>query len=161
MISIIGLLATFGLGGSIGIVDTAEASSYGHKSRDNLSGRSFQVHVEYLPGYILSDTPAFDNCYTFVDDGTWIDPEFPGNGAPPVTGKWIQHTGGWVTRYTGFAEVSDLFAPGVDLQLVQNGTVTPSWRRGKLRLRAYSTVLIGTDVFAVVKSTGHSVDSCD
>jgi len=166
LIVVIGLIATFGVfGGSIGIVDTAEASPNGHKSRDSLSGRSFQVNVKDLD---LGTSNS--NCYTFEEDGTWIDPLFLEDFVFP--GTWIQHTGWFVTRYTAFARVPasvDLFVDdGTSaLLLIQNGTVTPTWRKGKLRLRAYSTVIIETTdgdgeiVIGNFLSTGHSVDSCD
>jgi hypothetical protein len=174
--AVVGLLATFGvIGGSIGIIDTAEASSSRSHSSYSLAGRSFQIHGTYVSWdeAIGGPTPDdFENCYTFVDDdvNTWLDPLFPAPGFA-VPGTWVQHTGGFVTNYTAFAEVTDGIAPGIDLSLIQNGTVTPTFRRGKQRLNAYSTVYFGplppesglprTVVLGVVLSRGYSVDSCD
>lgn len=174
--AVVGLFATFGvIGGSIGIIDTAEASSSRSHSSYSLAGRSFQIHGTYVSWNeaIFGPTPPdFENCYTFVDDdvNTWLDPLFPGPGMA-VPGTWVQHTGGLVTNYTAFAEVTDAFGPGVDLSLIQNGTVTPTFRSGKQRLNAYSTVYAGplppesglprTVVLGVVLSRGFSVDSCD
>ena len=163
LIAAIVLLASFGVvSGSTGIIDTAEASSYGHKARYSLAGRSFQIRGTYVSwDESLGFGPKpddFDNCYTFVDDdaNTWIDPLFP------ALGTWIQHTGGFIARYTAFAEATDLLGPGTDLSLIQNGVVTPAFRRGKQRLNAYSTVIIGSGtVLGVVLSKGRSVDSCD
>ena len=166
--AVIGLLATFGIfGGSIGIVDTAEASTNGHHSGDSLSGRSFNVNVKNL-----DDGTSVRNCYTFKEDGTWIDPAFlgptPEEGLSP--GTWVQHTGGFITRYTAFAKTAFPIDIGDGLvgpfRLIQNGTVTPTWRKGKLRLRAYSTLIIeaegiGDIVIVNFLSTGKSVDSCD
>jgi len=171
LIPIIGLLATFGLGGSIGIVDTAEAGSSESHSRHSLAGRSFQI----VGTYVFWDEsiggpdvpPDFDNCYTFNEDGVFIDPKFPDptnsqdNPAGAIPGNWIQHTGGFFTRYTAFAIGVDLFGDGIDLQLIQNGVVIPTWRRGALKLNAYSTVLIAGDTLGVVLSKGRSVESCD
>lgn len=173
----IALLATFGVGGSsIGFVDTAEASNYGHKSSRSLAGRAFQIHGTWV---VWNDDPAvrpadFINCYTFQnvgfpDFGTWIDPDFPnGPGGEFVPGTWVQHTGGFLTRYTAFANALDPFGAGIDARLIQNGIVIPTFRRGKLRLNAYSTVILnfggggaGDFVLGVVLSRGHSVDSCD
>ena len=170
LIATIALLATVGiLGGSIGIIDTAKASSNGSHSSHSLAGRFFKIRGEYLPGYPLSGSPAFDNCYTLADDGTFGDPLFPDNMNPAnaIPGTWIQHSGGFVRRYTAFAEAVNLFGPGVNLQLIQNGIVTPTWRKGVLYLRAYSTVVVGGegggDVLAVILSKGRSVDKdeCD
>lgn len=173
--AVIGLLATFGVVvGSIGIIDTAEASSWKSHSSYSLAGRSFQIHGTYVSWNEALGGPTppdFENCYTFVDDdvNTWLDPLFPAAGIA-VPGTWVQHTGGLVTNYTAFAEVTDGIAPGVDLSLIQNGTVTPTFRRGKKRLKAYSTVYFGpadglglprTAVLGVVLSRGYSVDSCD
>lgn len=160
----IALIATFGVvGGSVGIIDTAEAS-HGNSSRDSLSGRSFQVNVKDL-----ATGDSNSNCYTFEEDGTWIDPLFlPGFVIP---GTWIQHTGWPFTRYTSFARTPFPLDLGPDLglapiRLIQNGTVRPGWRKGSLRLRAYSTAIaeveaIGDVVLGNFLSTGHSVDSCD
>ena len=161
LIAVIGILLAFGLmGGSIGIVDSAEASSYGHKSPMSLAGRSFQIHGTYVSwddslGF-GPKPPDFENCYSFEEDGTWIDPLFP------ALGTWIQHTGGYLTRYTAFANALDLLGPGVDLGLIQNGVVKRSGHRGKLKLNAYSTVVIGGGtVLGVVLSKGRAVHSCD
>lgn len=173
LIAVIVLLATFGVvGDSIGIVDTAEASGYGHKSSRSLAGRAFQIHGSWVV-WNDPDNPKpddFENCYTFVDigapdTGPWIDPDFPnGPGGEFVPGTWVQHTGGFLTRYTAFAN-ADI---GIGIQLIQNGIVTPTFRRGKLRLNAYSTIVLNFGgpgefdvVLGVVSSRGHSVDSCD
>ncbi len=159
--AVIGLLATFGvIGGSIGIVDTAEAS-FSRSHSHSLAGRSFQVNVKNL-----DDGTSVPNCYTFEEGGTWVDPAFLGGGLPVFLGTWVQHTGGFFTRYTAFAkspEIPDFAVP--PLRLIQNGTVVRSFRKGKLWLRAYSTVMLdlpGVDVVVGnFLSTGHSVDSCD
>ena len=163
------LLATFGVvGGSTGIVDTAEASGYGHKSSLSLEGRSFQIHGTYVSWdeNFGPTPPDFENCYTFRPENVFWDPKFPDPANPSnatdgfIEGTWVQHTGGFITRYTAFATGTDLFGPGVDLQLIQNGIVTPTWRRGQLRIRAYSTVTVFGSVLGVVLSTGRSVDEC-
>jgi hypothetical protein len=167
LIAMIALLATFGvMGGSIELIDTAEANSNGHSRHSgySLAGRSFQIkgtYVSWDDSLGFGPKPAdFTNCYTFVDDNTWIDPLFLDGFVIP--GTWVQHTGGLVTSYTAFAEATDLIAPGIDLSLIQNGTVTPTFRRGKQRLNAYSTLIVGPGtVVGVVLSRGYSTDSCN
>ncbi|MDJ0699115.1 MAG: hypothetical protein QNJ07_04605 [Woeseiaceae bacterium] len=165
------LFAAIGVvGGSAGITNKAEASGWGHHSNQSLAGRNFQIHGTWVE---WNDDPAgrpedFSNCYRFRESRVWEDPKFPNPDNPSnaedgfIPGTWIQHTGGFVIRYTAFATGVDLFGPGVDLDLIQNGTVTPTFRRGKLRLNAYSTVVIANGfVLGVVRSTGYSVDSCE
>lgn len=156
--TVIGLLATFCvIGGSIGVIGTAEANSNG-----GLAGSAFEVNVEVLavtPGFGLpfEEGDKFENCYTFEDaDNVWIDPTFL-DPETLVPGFWVQHTGGFIIRYTAFADASE-FAP---VQLIQNGTVTPTFRRGKRRLTAYSTLIIVGVNAAEFLSKGRSVDSCD
>ncbi len=167
------LLAALGVvGGSAGTIDTAEAGDWGHKGSRSLAGKAFKIRGSWVVWNDPSGPPPddFDNCYTFVDDGspdtgTWIDPDFPnGPGGDSVPGTWIQHTGGFLTRYTAFANAD----VGIGVRLIQNGIVRPSFRHGKLRLNAYSTVILnfggageGDVVLGVVLSRGHSVDSCD
>ncbi len=165
------LFAAIGVvGGSVGITQNAEASGWGYGNSQGLAGRNFRIHgtwVEWNDG-TSPRPPDFSNCYRFLVGGVWEDPKFPNPDNPSnaedgfIPGTWIQHTGGFVIRYTAFAVGVDLFGPGVDLDLIQNGTVTPTFRRGKLRLTAYSTVVFANGfVLGVVRSRGYSVDSCD
>lgn len=152
-----GLLATLGIiGGSIGIVGTAEA--------DGLGGRSFMIKVKQItreapPAETPAPMPPGPNCYTFEADGTWIDPLFLGPNLPVFPGTWVQHTQGAITRYTAMAESPEFpFLP--PLVLVQNGQITPTFSEGKLRLKAFSTVFIFGDAIAEFVSTGYEVDEC-
>ena len=119
LIAVISLLVTFGVaGGSIGIIDTAEAGSSGSHSRHSLAGRTFLVNVKNL-----DDGTSNLNCYTFEEDGTWIDPRFLGPTIEELLfpGDWIQHTGGFITRYTAFAKSPAI--PAIELpplRLIQN-----------------------------------------
>jgi hypothetical protein len=156
LFTILGVMAI-----SIGIGEAADSPSDKSHSHNSLAGRSFLVNVDYLPP---DPTPSFTNCYTFEEDGTFIDPAFlpiPGFQYP---GTWIQHTDGAETRYTAFAKSPALPDFGLPpLRLIQNGTVRPP--RVKLRLKAYTTVMLdleGVDVvIANILSTGHEVESCD
>lgn len=151
------------MGGSIGIIDTAEAGPNAH-SRHSLAGRSFQVNVKNL-----DDGTSNSNCYTFEESGTWIDPLFLEGFVIP--GTWIQHTGWPFIRYTAFArtpfplDLGELDLGMATLRLIQNGTVRPGWRKRSLRLRAYSTAIAEVDdgsdvVIGNFLSTGYSIDAC-
>jgi hypothetical protein len=156
---IIGLLATLGvIGGSIGIVGTAEA--------EGLGGRSFVVKVKQItreapPAETPAPMPPGPNCYTFEAGGAWIDPLFLGPFCPVFPGEWVQHTQGAVTRYTAMAESTTDLCPFLPpLLLVQNGQITPTFSEGKLRLKAFSTVFIFGEAIAEFVSTGYEVDRC-
>jgi hypothetical protein len=96
------------------------------------------------------------NCYSFLDDGTWIDPLFPN----PV-GSWEADPNGAATRYTAIADFAGSFGLP-PLLLVQDGQITPTTGKGQVRLQAFSTVFLGgTDiVLAEFLSTGREVDQC-
>ena len=117
-----------------------------------LGGRIFEVTVVELP-----DGEPFANCYFFEEDGTWIDPPFPGG-----PGTWVQHTNGASTTYTAVAEGE--WVPGVYLVLEQNGAVTPAQGSGVLQLEATSIVdvLVGGEVVAEVEfySVGFQNNDC-
>ena len=91
-----------------------------------LEGRVFEVVVQNL----TTGEPPFQNCYIFLEDGIWIDPEFP------VPGTWVQHTNGASTTYTGeaFFEIPTILS----VLLVQEGAVTPAQGSGVLQLEAIS-----------------------
>jgi hypothetical protein len=142
MIAVIGLLSAFG---TIGMINTAQA--------EGVSGLSFVVNVKQLGSSLLGNggKPG-PNCYTFLDDGTWIDPlflaPFPGFLFP---GDWVHDSLGATTHYTASAEsppipdsdpndgVDDSVPP---LLLIQEGKVTPSFAPGQQRLVAFSTLYI-------------------
>ena len=155
LIAAIGMLTAFGVGNSIELVSSAEARF------SNLSGQSFQVTVMNL-----EDGQSFSNCYTFEEDGTWIDPQFLGPGLV-FPGTWVEHGGSRVTRYTSFAKspaIPDFQLP--PLRLIQNGWLyTDFFQRNRQRLTAYSTAIAEIDGFGDVVvgsflSRGLSVDEC-
>jgi hypothetical protein len=124
--------------------------------------RFFEVNVKLIAGGL---SPFFDapdrpdsNCYSFLDDGTWIDPKFPN----PI-GTWVpEDSAGVVDHYTAMANwggIPDVLPP---LLLVQEGQITPGTRNGKVRIQAFSTLFVDqTDiVLAMFMSTGHEVEEC-
>jgi hypothetical protein len=142
VIAVVGLLSAFG---TIGIINTAQA--------EGVSGLSFVVNAKQLGGRLLGNggKPG-PNCYTFLEDGTWIDPlflaPFPGFLFP---GEWVQDSMGATTRYTASAEspfipdsdpgdeIDDSITP---LLLIQDGQITPGFAPGQQRLKAISTLYI-------------------
>jgi len=130
----------------------------------SIDDRFFEVKVKLIAG---GQSPFFDdaggppvsNCYSFLGDNTWIDPNFT---LDPI-GTWVsEDPKGVVERYTAMADSDEI--PGVlpALLLVQEGQITPAGGNGKVRLQAFSTLFVdGTDiVLAMFMSTGHEVDGC-
>lgn len=123
--------------------------------------RFFQIQVKLIAGgqepIFPPPSPPGPNCYSFLEDGTWIDPLFPN----PI-GTWESHANGIVTRYTAMADwegIPGIFPP---LRLVQEGHITPTTGNGKVRLHAFSTLFVaGTPiVLAEFMSNGYEVDAC-
>lgn len=109
-----------------------------------LGGRTFAVHVQQLS----PPSPDFDNCYSFLADGTFDDPLFP------ALGTWTQHSIGAATTYTANAQI-----PGVTL--VQDGEVTPAQGRGILQLEAYTTVVVAGGPTLLFLSRGQEAQEGD
>ena len=126
------------------------------------SDRFFQIQVKLISGgqsaFFDPPGPPGPNCYSFLDDGTWIDPLFPN-----PFGIWVpEDSNGVVEQYTAAAAwdgIPDVIPP---LLLIQEGQITPTTGNGQVRLQAFSTVFIlGTDiVLAQFMSTGREVDEC-
>lgn len=120
--------------------------------------RYFQIQVKFIAGgtspfYEPPDPPG-PNCYSFLEDGTWIDPLFTFS---PM-GTWEIVSAGAVTRYTARAA---LIIPGVvSLVLDQRGLITPGYANGTVRLQAFSTFSIDGEPLAEFMSTGYETDGC-
>ena len=117
--------------------------------------RFFQVQVKLIAGgeepIFPPPSPPGPNCYSFLEDGTWIDPLFPN-----PFGTWVpDDSDGAVERYSAVA----VAGPFV---LVQEGQITPTAGNGMVRLQAFSTLYLAPDdlVLAQFMSTGHEVDGC-
>lgn len=143
--------------------------------------RFFQIQVKQIAGGTApSFNPPFGgpenpgpntpgpNCYSFLDDGTWIDPLFFFPADPPIfTSTWEETANGVITYYTATA-ILDLRFFNIPLvfKLVQNGQTTPSFGAGQVRLKAFSTfTLTDTEAGEIVDegefvSTGYEVDAC-
>ena len=137
--AIVGIIATLG-------VAQADAAD-----------RFFQIKVKQIAGgtsdFYEPPSPPGPNCYSFFEDGTWIDPLF----FNPV-GTWETTSEGAVTRYTARAE---FIIPGVvSIVLVQNGKFTPAFSKGQVRLQAFSTAYINGEAVAEFMSTGYEAEGC-
>ncbi len=146
--------------------DGYDQHSHDHDGHATLSGRTFAIKGEYLyvnaalvPPQVLKAGDTFLNCYTFeedgiedtLDSGVWVDPLFPAQGT------WVQHSKGRVSRYTAYADSTDV----TGLLLVQNGTVRPGYDKHHARLKAHSTVSVPAigQVIATVLSIGYEVEN--
>ena len=147
---IVGLIAAFGV---------AQASA---------EDRFFMVKVEMIAGgqspFFAAPNRPGPNCYSFLEDGTWIDPLFLGPPLGIFEGTWeLVDSDGAVTRYAAMADSPELPVFEVPaLTLVQDGQITPTTGNGKVQLQAFSTLfLAGTPiVLAEFMSTGYEVDAC-
>jgi hypothetical protein len=109
------------------------------------------------PFFEPPSTPG-PNCYSFLEDGSWIDPLFPN----PV-GIWVpEDSQGVIEHYTAMAEWDGIPLVIPPLLLIQEGQGTPTTGNGKVQLKAFSTLFIdGNDiVLAVYMSTGRDVAEC-
>ena len=135
---------------SVAVVDSAGAMV---RSSDALDGRSFLVNVTVRTSVdpAIPVGATFQNCYTFTDDGSFLDPAFPDPEAP-VAGVFRAKDGARSTRYVATAEAGPL-------ELRQRGRVKD---RGDDpdRLRARTTVTLDGVVVLRVLSVGSEVESC-
>ena len=142
----------------MGLIATVKADP-GNSDQLNLGGRTFAIQGEYLaalPGLPFEAGDTFVNCYTFEEDGVWIDPLFLEGFVIP--GTWEQYSAPKArTDYRAIADGTGT----VGLLLIQHGTVAPG--RGSKQLEALTTILIpgaGNLVLATVRSIGTEVDVC-
>ena len=117
--------------------------------------RFFQIQVKLIAGgqepVFPPPSPPGPNCYSFYEDGTWIDPLY----LNPF-GIWApDDSEGADERYSAVA----VFGPFV---LVQEGQITPTAGNGQVRLQAFSTLYLAPEdiVLAQFMSTGYEVDAC-
>jgi hypothetical protein len=101
-----------------------------------LGGRTFQVHVT---GTLGPRSVDYTSCYTFFDDGSWIDPRLPIPGGA-VLGSWSTRSNGAKTNYvaTVRAGQGDIVSTRVD----QTGKVSPKGGKGVLQLSAVSEMFL-------------------
>lgn len=125
---------------------------------DALAGRVFLSEVEILssPFFPEYEGAVFPTCFTFQEDGTWIDKEWPGEGAEPIPGVWIEHTGFPHVSFTATAR-----EPSLGWTLVEYGTAGPSQGREKLNMRNYAMVFgPENELIFYIEGEGHAVEAC-
>jgi hypothetical protein len=123
-----------------------------------LAGRIFLVEVEILssPFFPEYEGAIFPTCFTFQEDGTWIDLEWPGEGAEPIPGVWIEHTGFPHVSFTATAK-----EPSLGWTLVEYGVAGPSQGRGNLKMSTYAMVFgEANELFFYIQGKGHAVETC-
>lgn len=146
------------LAGVFGLVETVAAIPDGPQRLRGLDGRQFLVNVEVVsdPFGIIGVGTTFANCYVFEAGGVWIDPQFPGEGAPPSPGLWEQES---VGAKTGFNVSAEAF--GGFFQLTQEGLITPAMGGGVLQITANTDFTV-PDFGIEIKflSVGFEVEQC-
>ncbi len=141
------VLGTAVLAASGGI---AMAQPDGPQRLRGMEGRSFAVEVTGL-----APTPI-QNCYTFEEDGVWIDDavRVPGTDIR-IPGSWSQNGVGATTSYSAVL---------LDGAISQHGTVTPAKGSGVLQLSATTNIaagVLGPNAPALtVHSVGSEVEAC-
>jgi hypothetical protein len=124
----------------------------------SLAGKVFLVEATIVSSPIFPEYEGavFPNCYTFEEDGTWIDLEWPGEGLDPIPGVWFQHAELPFVRFTTFARW-----PAAGWDLVVNGVATPGERRNDGQMTAYALVFTNTnDLVFYVTAKGQAVENC-
>ncbi len=125
----------------------------------NLAGRVFLVEVTILSSPVFPDYEGavFPSCFTFEEDGTWIDLEWPGEGADPIPGVWVQHTG---FPHVTFTATSN--APW-GWTLIEYGIAGPAKGPGMMKMKNYAMVFDAyndNELVFYIESKGHAVDAC-
>ena len=136
------------------------ADGTGHQNGDpgDLAGQVFLVEVTILssPFFPEYEGAVFPSCFTFEEDGTWIDLEWPGEGAEPIPGVWVQHTG--FPHVTFTATSND---PSLGWTLIEYGVAGPSRGPGMMKMKNYAMVFTAdNELVFYIKGTGHAVDAC-
>jgi hypothetical protein len=124
-----------------------------------LADRVFLVEATVLsttfPEY---EGAVFPACFIFNEDGTVIDTEWPGEGAAPIPGVWIQHTDDFpITRFTSYFRW-----PALNWTLIQDGIATwAGYSRQRERVETYGMVFTDTNELAFyIRARGHGVETC-
>ena len=140
----------------IGALAGAGPSAAG--DRGSLAGKVFLVEATILssPFFPEYEGAVFPSCFTFEEDGTWIDLEWPGEGMEPIPGVWIQHSEFPYINFTAFATW-----PAMGWKLVEYGLASRGERTGKGQMTTYGMVFSETDELVFYITTeGHAVESC-
>jgi hypothetical protein len=136
------------------------AGGAGHRDGNpaSLAGKVFYVEAAVLssPFFPEYEGAVIPSCVIFNEDGSFVDLEWPGEGADPVPGVWIQHTQFPALSFTARSRWS-----AAGWTLVQNGIVSLGGWWHPQRFSAYSMVFDDDDtVIFYFRGKGYEVDSC-
>ncbi len=124
-----------------------------------LAGKIFYVEATILSSPIFPEYEGaiLQSCFTFQEDGSWIDLEWPGEGAEPIPGVWFEHDNFPFVNFTAIARW-----PAAGWTLVENGIAT--WghpRRGAARISTYAMVVAeDNSLIFYLRARGHEVETC-
>ncbi len=144
--------------GALGGTVCADAISKDSGDLAGLSGRVFLVEATIVssPPFPEYEGFSFPSCFIFEEDGTWIDLEFPGEGAEPIPGVWIQHTEVPHVNFTATA-----VDPSIGWSLIEYGVANPGRGLGNQSIETYGMVFSAAqELIFYVRSEGRAVDSC-
>lgn len=142
---------------ALGSAGIAESGGHGDEG-GSLEGKIFLIEATIVSSPIFPEFEGavFPSCFTFEEDGTWIDLEWPGEGLEPIPGVWIQHTEFPFVHFTAVARY-----PAAGWTLVEYGVASPGERRKKQRMTTYGTVFTETnELVFYVQTKGRAVDAC-
>jgi hypothetical protein len=137
---------------------TGFAADGDHGDRGSLAGQVFYIEATIVSSPIFTEYEGavFPSCFTFEEDGTWIDLEWPGEGLPPIPGVWIAHTEFPFVQFTSFARY-----PAAGWTLVEYGLVAPGGQQNQQRMNTYGMVFTETnELVFYVTTKGHAVETC-
>jgi hypothetical protein len=139
--------------GGAGIADAGPGGN-----RGSLAGKVFYIEALIVssPSFPEYEGATILSCFTFEEDGSFIDLEWPGEGLEPIPGVWVQHTEFPFIQFTAFGRW-----PAAGWTLVEHGFASLGEQRGKGQMTTYATVLSETNEIVFYLTTkGHAVETC-
>lgn len=143
---------------AICVLGAGFAQAGDHHDRGSLAGEIYYIEATIVSSPIFPEYQGavFPTCFTFEEDGTWIDLEWPGEGMSPIPGVWIQHTEFPFVNFTAFARY-----PAAGWTLVEYGLVAPGGKGNAQRMNTYGMVFTETnELVFYVTTEGHAVETC-
>jgi len=141
---------------TLGGAGLAQANPAG--DRGSLAGKVFYVEalVVSSPLFPEYEGVTIPSCFTFEEDGSWIDLEWPGEGLEPIPGVWVQHSEFPFIQFTAFGTW-----PAAGWTLVEYGFASLGERREKGRMTTFAMVFSeGNELVFYLTTKGHEVESC-
>lgn len=144
--------------GTLASVSLAGDGRHHDGNSASLAGKVFYVEATVLssPFFPEYEGAVIQSCLTFNEDGSFVDLEWPGEGAEPVPGVWVQHTQFPAISFTSNSRWGD-----AGWTLVQNGVVSLGGWWYPQRFSAYAMVFDDDNtVIFYFRDKGYAVDSC-